>query len=334
MVDCDTGDIDVGGPSKASGGSTSGRKGNDKGGGNASSARANGRALGSEGKVSGGDAGGDDVNGNFSNRGGVSKAGGDGVGGAFERGDTFGGLVLRFPSSIDRWLLKRLREIRKMSRTTTTTTNSNNTTTTAAAATTATTVTTTTTAATTTTTTTTTTNPGVPPDITNDPPCGSPPNLNLDPGKDTAIQLVIFDALLNLLRFVPGCLFTLHGDNEIFNRPLFLSECCRTMEEREFMTGEHSHLPLPLSLPSHPPLTPPNGPISMLLILSVITIPAHQSIHNPLSFTHVMLNTDLIAFLSLTVTDSVTVSVYCLLSLCTAVLTETNAFQQLTATVR
>ena len=232
MVDCDTGDIDVGGPSKASGGSTSGRKGTDKGGGNASSARANGRGVGSGGKVSGGDAGGDDVNGNFSARGGVSKAGGGrgGGGGAFERGDTFGGLVLRFPSSIDRWLLTRLREIRKMSGTTTTT----NTTTTATTAAAAITATTTTTAATTTT----TTNPGVPPDITNDPPCGSPPNLNLDPGKDTAIQLVIFDALLNLLRFVPGCLFTLHGDNEIFNRPLFLAECCRTMEEREFMTGD------------------------------------------------------------------------------------------------
>ena len=42
---------------------------------------------------------------------------------------------------------------------------------------------------------------------------------------DVAIQLLIFDTMLNLLRFIPGCIFTLGENTEVFHRPLFLTEC-------------------------------------------------------------------------------------------------------------
>ena len=59
--------------------------------------------------------------------------------------------------------------------------------------------------------------------------------------KDSMVQLIVFDVMANLLRYVPGCIFSLNtGDQEgpshhVFNRPLFLSDC---IEEdcRPFLT--------------------------------------------------------------------------------------------------
>lgn len=48
---------------------------------------------------------------------------------------------------------------------------------------------------------------------------------------DTAIQLIVFDVMANLLRYVPGCIFSLNvgayegPSHHVFNRPFFLSEC-------------------------------------------------------------------------------------------------------------
>ena len=48
---------------------------------------------------------------------------------------------------------------------------------------------------------------------------------------DTAIQLIVFDVMANLLRYVPGCIFSLNvgvyegPSHHVFNRPLFISEC-------------------------------------------------------------------------------------------------------------
>ena len=236
-MDCDTGDIDVGGPSKGSGGasgrrssgSSASRKMATGGGGSASGRRSSGPKSSDK---SGSNAAGGIASGIGGSGTGATGVGTGGGSGSFEDGDTFGGLVLRFPSAIDRWLLTRLREIRRTRVPVTETT-----TTTATAATAATAPTAVTASATTTTSATApaTTNP-------------DSPLVNLDPGKDTAIQLVIFHALLHLLRFVPGCLFALNSDTEIFNRPLYLSECCRTLEERGFMTGAT-------------PLPPPPGSI-------------------------------------------------------------------------
>jgi hypothetical protein len=57
---------------------------------------------------------------------------------------------------------------------------------------------------------------------------------------DTAIQLVVFHALLDCMRCVPGCLHAFRNDGgdedcEVFNRPLLLSECSRSAEERDFL---------------------------------------------------------------------------------------------------
>ena len=59
--------------------------------------------------------------------------------------------------------------------------------------------------------------------------------------KDTMVQLLVFDVMANLLRYVPGCIFSLNiGDHEgpshhVFNRPLFLSDCVDE-ESRPFLT--------------------------------------------------------------------------------------------------
>lgn len=55
--------------------------------------------------------------------------------------------------------------------------------------------------------------------------------------RDTAIQLIVFNSLLNLLRFVPNCMFEVSHGNDVLNRPLLLSECCRTVEERVFLSA-------------------------------------------------------------------------------------------------
>ena len=59
--------------------------------------------------------------------------------------------------------------------------------------------------------------------------------------KDTVIQLIVFDVMANLLRYVPGCIFSLNvGECEgpshhVFNRPLFLSDCIED-DNRPFLT--------------------------------------------------------------------------------------------------
>jgi DENN (AEX-3) domain len=70
---------------------------------------------------------------------------------------------------------------------------------------------------------------------------GSVPTPSKVKEKDTMIQLIVFDVMANLLRYVPGCIFSLNvGESEgpshhVFNRPLFLSDCIED-DNRPFLT--------------------------------------------------------------------------------------------------
>jgi hypothetical protein len=56
--------------------------------------------------------------------------------------------------------------------------------------------------------------------------CCLPREDQTDDLRDIEIQVIIFDVLVQLLRYIPECLFYLNSACPIFNRPLFLSEYC------------------------------------------------------------------------------------------------------------